>query len=82
MFCKSYSFVRNEMQNNELKNIVWCEIYADTTPSPLPSDASDIDNFPKSFDPKNVIFAPGSVLYVIGGGTLYMADSTGAWIQQ
>ena len=82
MYCKSYSFVRNEERNGVLKSVVWCEIYADTTPSPLPADASGLDNFPKSFNPQSVVFAPSSVLYVIDGGALYLADSTGAWIQQ
>lgn len=82
MFCKEYEFIKWQEVSDEQCPVVWVEVYADTTPSPFPTNAEDIDNFPLSYDASKVIFAPGSILYVIDSGDIYMADSTGSFIQQ
>lgn len=53
------------------------DIYADTTPSTMPTDGANIDGM--SDDTRLAI---GSTIYVIGTGALYMMKSDGAWVQQ
>jgi hypothetical protein len=55
---------------------VRCQIFADSVPSPLPEPA-DIPGYDDSFS-----FYPGSTLYIIGTGDLYMAGEDGDWHKQ
>ena len=82
MFCKDYMFNLTKEVDGETKYLVWAEIYCDDAPDPLPTDATDIENFPQNFDPTKVQFSPGSVLYAVNTGDVYMADSTGTFIKQ
>ena len=82
MFCKDYRFCLTKEVNDDVIYLVWAEIYCDDAPSPLPTDATGIENFPQNFDPTKVQFAPGSVLYAVTTGDVYMANSQGEFIKQ
>ena len=82
MFCKEYKYDLTKEIDGEKKYFVWVELYCDDAPSPLPTDAVDIENFPQNFDPTKVQFSPGSVLYAVNTGDVYLADSNGEFIQQ
>lgn len=82
MFCKDFKYNMTKEVNGETKYFVWVELYADDAPNPLPTDANDIENFPKNFDPSKVQFSPGSILYCVSSGDKYMADSTGTFVKQ
>lgn len=51
-------------------------IYADTVPSPMP-EPEDIPGYDNTFD-----FMPGSTLYEITTGKVYMAGEDGNWHEQ
>lgn len=82
MFCKEYKYDLTKEIDGETKFFVWVELYCDDTPDPLPTNAVDIDNFPQNFDPTKVQFSPGSVLYAVNTGDVYLADSNGEFVQQ
>ena len=82
MFCREYKFDIKKEENNTIKYLVWVELYCDDAPDTLPTSAVGIENFPKNFDPTKVQFSPGSILYCVNSGDIYMADSTGTFIQQ
>lgn len=58
------------------KQQVYCEIYADTVPSPLP-EVTDIPGY-EDFDQ----IAVGSWLMVVGTGAIYIANEQGEFIEQ
>ena len=55
---------------------VYVEAYADSVPSPLPT----VDNIP-GYEYCDQI-AVGSTLYIVGTGSLYMANESGTFIEQ
>ena len=77
MFCRNY---RQLGITSEGKYLIDAEIVADSTPSPLPTDGTDVENI--GYPADKVKFAPGSVLYVVNGGDVYMADENGEFIKQ
>ena len=58
------------------RKYVKVEIYADSTPNPMPTTA-DIPGYDESY-----YFFPGSTLYVVGTGDLYMTGETNNWVKQ
>lgn len=82
MYCKEYEFNLWRDVNGEQRPVVWVELYADTVPSPLPTNAVGIDNFPKNYEPSKVIFAPGSALIVVNTGAVYLANNQGVFKAQ
>ena len=79
MFCLNYKDLK---KNSSDKNVVQVELYSTNVPSPLPTDATGITNFPENYDPTNVVFAPGSTLYVVSTGAVYIANEAGTFVVQ
>ena len=77
MFCRNYRQLGIDEDGNYILDV---ELVSDTTPDPLPTDGNNIDRIP--FDGNKVKFAPGSVLYVVNGGDVYMADESGEFVKQ
>ena len=65
--------VSSEAIYEEDKKYVKCEILADTTPATMP-EAEDIDGYDDSFE-----LFPGSTMYIITTGDLYMSGEDGDW---
>ena len=55
---------------------VKCKIFSDTVPSPLP-EPEDIPGYDETF-----AFYPGSSMYIVTTGDLYMAGEDGDWHTQ
>lgn len=55
---------------------VYVEAYANEVPDPMPT-AEDIPGYDDSFSIK-----PGSTLYIVTTGSLYMADENGEFVEQ
>ena len=68
--------VSSEAIHEKDHDYVRVSIFADTAPSPMPEPA-DIPGYDSSYE-----FMPGSTLYEITTGTLYMAGEDGDWHQQ
>lgn len=79
MFCLNYKDLKRDAND---KNVVFAELYSTSVPSPLPTDATNINNFPANYDPSNVVFAPGSTLYVVSTGDVYIANEAGTFVVQ
>ena len=77
MFCRNY---RQLGITSEGKYLLDVEIVADSTPSPLPTDGTDIENL--GYPADKVKFAPGSVLFIVTSGAVYMADESGEFVAQ
>ena len=75
MYVKSSKAVYREV-DGEVKRFVECDLYADTTPSPLPT-AEDLPGYTAEDQ-----IEAGSTLYVVGEGTLFMADENGEFVMQ
>ena len=56
---------------------VVADIVADTTPSPFPTDGTNIDGLSATDK-----LAIGTTIYVVQTGTLYMAKSDGTFVEQ
>lgn len=52
-------------------------IVSDDTPNPLPTDGTNVDGMVAS-----EVFAPFSIIYVVGNGTVYIADESGEFVEQ
>lgn len=50
---------------------------SDSTPSPLPTSGADVDGLNDTD-----LFAPLSVLCVVGNGDVYFANESGAFVKQ
>ena len=62
------------------KRMVDCLILADAVPDPLPIDGTNIEGMTA-----DEVFAPGSILYVVGTGTnnaVYLANESGEFVLQ
>lgn len=55
---------------------VRCQIFADTVPGTMPAP-EDIPGYDSSFE-----FYPGSTMYIVTTGDLYMAGEDGDWHKQ
>jgi hypothetical protein len=78
--CKDYKFQYKDTTSD--KDVVYVELYTNSTPSPLPTNAEDLIGFPKNFVPTNVQFGAGSYLYIVSSGDVYIADENGTFILQ
>jgi hypothetical protein len=56
--------------------LVYVEAYANSVPSTMPT-AADIPGYDSSFQ-----IRPGSTLYIVGTGALYMANENGTFVEQ
>lgn len=75
MYVKSSKAVYRKV-DGEVKRFVDCDLYADTVPSPLPT-AADIPGYTEDDQ-----LEPGATLYIVGDGTLYMANENGEFVEQ
>lgn len=66
-------------ENDETVYVVFCGLYTGSVPSPLPTNAVGIENFPQNFDPTKVQFGAGSTLFCADTGAIYIADDEGEW---
>ncbi len=82
MVCKNYKFLYTKNENDIIKYYIYAEIFADTTPSQLPTNAIGIEAFPYNYPLENVVFAGGSLMYIVDSGEFYMATSDGTWVKQ
>ena len=82
MVCKNYKFLYSKEEDGVTKNYIYAEIFADTTPSQFPTNADNIDAFPKNFPSNSIVFAGGSLMYIVDSGEFYMATSDGTWVKQ
>lgn len=55
---------------------VYFEAYSSETPSPMPT-AADIPGYTSDYT-----IMPGSTIYVVGSGTLYMANENQQFVEQ
>lgn len=65
-----------EYREVEDKKYVKVTLYADTVPGTMPVPA-DIPGYDSSFD-----FMPGSTLYIVTTGAVYMVGEDGNWHEQ
>lgn len=80
MFCRKYKILQSARDNAGGKFVIDAELVSTDTPDPLPTDGTGIDNF---FEPADKVkFAPGSVLYIVNGGDVYVADEDGEFVKQ
>lgn len=66
---------KTEIDHREDGTTVYMEAYSHSVPSPMPTPASI--GFDASYK-----FRPGSTIYIVSTGALYMADEDGSWVLQ
>lgn len=74
MFCRNYRKLGITPEGNYL---IDAEIVADSVPSPLPTDGTDIENI--GYPADKVKFAPGSVLFAVEDNAVFVANEDGVF---
>lgn len=59
------------------KRVIRGTVISNTTPSPLPTNGANVIGMSE-----NEIFAPFSILYVVGNGDVYIANEDGEFVKQ
>ena len=80
--CKDYSTFYTTVESDTTIYHVFCSLYSADVPSPLPTNAVGIENFPQNFPLTDVRFGAGSTLYCVNTGAIYVADDTGEFVEQ
>lgn len=59
------------------KRVIRGTVLSNTTPNPLPTNGANVVGMDA-----NDIFAPFSILYVVGNGDVYIANESGTFVKQ
>lgn len=82
MTCVNYKQGKVIKENDEDKYLMYVELFSTDDPTELPTDATNIENFPPIYTPEKVKFLAGSYIYSTASGNVWLANEDGEFIKQ